>query len=148
MSALDAVHEQQQFFLVAQRAQAQQIVRGRRRDSALTLNALDQNGHGGRRNRVARGFQIIVRNVTEARHDRLKSLFDLVLAGGGNPRQGAAMKRVGRGENLEPSLIMSEFAGELVEPSFASAPLLQKKTLPGPIRFTSAAASRPCGSVK
>ena len=46
MAALHAVHEQQQFLLVAQRAQAEQIFRRGGRDAAFALHAFDQNGDG------------------------------------------------------------------------------------------------------
>ena len=46
MSALDAVQEQQQFFLVAQRAQAEQVFGRGRGDTALALHAFHHNGDG------------------------------------------------------------------------------------------------------
>ena len=81
MSALNAVQEQQQLFLVAQRAQAEQIFGCGRGDAAFALHAFHQDGDGRRRNCVARGGQIIKWNVPEARRRRLETFLDLVLAG-------------------------------------------------------------------
>ena len=113
MSALHAVHEQQQFFLVAQRAQAEQIFRRGGRDAAFALHAFDHDGDGRGRNRVARGFQIIERNVPEARHHRLKTFFDLVLAGGGDAGERPAVKGIRRGQNFKPAFVVAEFPREL-----------------------------------
>ena len=135
MAALDAVHEQQQLFLVAQRAQAQQIFRRRGRDAALALDALDQNGGGRGRNRVARGGQIIVGNVPEARHHRLKAFFDFVLAGGGNARQRAAVKGIDRRENFKTALVMAEFARELEKPFICLRPAVAEKNFAGADAF-------------
>jgi hypothetical protein len=53
--------------------------------------------------------------VAKTRRHRLETLFDFVLARGGNPREGATMEGIGGGENFEPSLIVAEFSGELVK---------------------------------
>jgi hypothetical protein len=92
MSALNAVHEQQKLFLVAQRAQTEQIFRRGRRDAAFALHAFHQDGDSRGRNRVACGGQIIERNVPEARRCRLETFLDLVLAGRGDARQRAPVK--------------------------------------------------------
>ena len=113
MSALHAVQEQQQLFLVAQRAQAEQIFRRGRRDAAFALHALNHDGDGRGRNRVARGGQIIERNVPETRRRRLETFFDLVLAGGGDAGQRPSMKGIRRRQNFKPAFVVAEFAGEL-----------------------------------
>ena len=113
MAALHAVHEQQQFFLVAQRAQAEQIFRRGGRDAAFALHAFNQNGDGRGRNRVARGGQIVERNVPEARRHRLEPFFDLVLAGGGDAGQRAAVKGIRRRQNFKPAFVVAEFPRQL-----------------------------------
>ena len=113
MAALHAVHEQQQFFLVAQRAQAEQIFRRGGRDAAFALHAFNHDGDGRGRNRVARRVQIVERNVPEARHHRLETFFDLVLAGGGDAGQRAAVKGIRRRQNFKPAFVVAEFPREL-----------------------------------
>jgi hypothetical protein len=148
MSALHAVHEQQQFFLVAQPPQAEQIFRRGGRDAAFALHAFNQNGDCRRRNGFARRFQIVERNVPEARHHRLETFFNLVLAGGGDARQRAAMKGICRRDDLKTAFVVAEFARELEQSFVRLRAAVAKKTLPAPMRFTISAASRPCGSVK
>ena len=113
MAALDAVHEQQQFFLVAQLPQAEQIFRRGGRDAAFALHAFDQDGDGRGRNRVPRGVQIVERNVPETRRHRLEPFFHLVLAGGGDAGERPAMKGIRRRENFKPALVVAEFPGQL-----------------------------------
>ncbi len=113
MSALHAVHEQQQFFLVAQRAQAEQIFRRGGRHAAFALHAFNHDGDRRRRNRVARGFQIVERNVPETRRHRLKTFFYFVLAGCGNARERASVKGIRRRQNFKPAFVVAEFAREL-----------------------------------
>ena len=96
---------------------AEQIFRRGGRDTAFALHAFDQDGDGRGRNRVARGGQIIERNVPEARRRRLKTFLDLVLAGRGNARQCASVKGIRRGQNFKPAFVVAELAGEL-EQSF------------------------------
>jgi len=83
--------------------------------------------------------------MAEAGDCWLKPFFDLFLAGGGNPRERAAMKGIERGDDFEPASSWPNLRASLNRPSLASAPLLAKKHLPGPIKSTNARASRPCG---
>ena len=116
MAALHAVHEQEQFFLVAQLPQAKQVFRRRGRDAAFALHAFNQNGDRRGRNRVPRRLQVIERNVPETRHRRLETFLHLVLSGGGNAGECPAMKGIGRGQNFKPALVMAEFPRQFVKP--------------------------------
>src|SRR2546423_4397080 len=48
MAILHSVHEQEQVFFIAERAQSQQIVRGSGRDPALALDPFEQDRGGSR----------------------------------------------------------------------------------------------------
>ena len=76
------------------------------------MHAFHQDGDGRGRNRVARGGQIIERNVPEARRRRLEPFLDLFLAGRGNAGQCASVKRIRRRQNFKPAFIVAELAGE------------------------------------
>ena len=135
MSALHAVHEQQEFFLVAQRAQAEQIFRRGGRDAAFALHAFNQDGDRRGRNRVARGGQIVERNVPETRRHRLETLFDLVLAGGGDAGQRAAVKRIRRRQNFKPAFVVAEFPRQLEQAFVGFRAAVGKKTFAGADAF-------------
>ena len=132
MPALDAVHEQQEFFLVAQRAQAEQIFGRGRRDTAFALHAFHEDGDSRGRNRVARGGQIVERHVPEARRHRLEPLFHLVLARGRDAREGAPVKGIRRRQNFKPALVVAELARHFEQAFIRLRAAVGKKT------FTSA----------
>ena len=113
MTALDAVHEQEHFLLVAQRAQAEQVFWRRGRDTAFTLHAFDQYGNRGGRNRIPRGFEVVEWNMPEARRHWLKTLFDFVLSSRGNAGECAAVKGICRGQDFKPAFVVAEFPREL-----------------------------------
>jgi hypothetical protein len=48
--------------------------------------------------------------VSETRHHRFEAFFDLLLAGGGDPREGAAVKRIDRRQDFEAAFAMAELA--------------------------------------
>ena len=131
MSALHTIHEQQQFFLVAQRAQAQQIFRRSGRDAALALHALNQDGNRCGRNRLARGSQIVERHVPEPRGHRFESFFDLVLAGRRNGGQRAPVKGIRRRQDFKPALGVAEFPRDLEQPFVGLRAAVGKKTFTG-----------------
>ena len=63
--------------------------------------------------RVARGGQIVERNVPETRRHRLEPFFHLVLAGGGDAGQRAAVKGIRRRQNFKPAFVVAEFPRQL-----------------------------------
>ena len=128
MSALHAIQEQQQFFLVAQRAQSEQVFGRGRRDATFALHAFHHDGDGRGRNRVARGGQIIERDVPEARRCRLETLLDLVLAGRGNARQRASVKGIRRRQDFKPAFGVTELARELEQAFVGFRTAVGKKT--------------------
>ena len=129
MPALHRIHQQQQLLLIAQRAQPQQILRRRRRHAALALHALDQNRTRRRRNRLAHRGQIIERHVPKPRHQRLETLFHLLLPRRRDARQRAPVKRIHRGENFKTPLLVPKFARQFVKPLIRLRAAVAEKNL-------------------
>ena len=115
MAALDSIHHEQQFFLVAQLAQAEQIFGCGWGHAAFALDSFDENRNGGRTDGVAHGLQVVVRHMAKTLNHRLKTLFDLVLAGGGNAGECAAMEGIHGRQDFETSFIVAKFTGQLVK---------------------------------
>ena len=113
MAALHAVHEQQQLLFVAQLAQAEEVLRGGGHHAAFALDALDHNGGCRRRERGAHGGEIIVRNLAETGHLRLKALLDLLLAGRGYAGERPAVEGVNRCNDFKAAIVVTELAGQL-----------------------------------
>ena len=131
VSALHAVQEQQQFLFIAQRAQAEQIFRRRGDDTALALDAFDQDGRRRRGDCGPRRREVVVRHMPETRDHRLEALLHLVLAGGGDAGERAAVKRIERGEDFEAAFVVPELAGELVKSFVRLRAAVAKKHLAG-----------------
>src|ERR1043165_5217801 len=51
--------------------------------------------------------------MAKAGHARFKPFFDFLLASGGDAREGAAVKRIDRGQDLETAFFVAKFAAEL-----------------------------------
>ena len=106
---------------------------GRRgRHAAFALDAFDQNRRRGRRQRRARGGQIVEGDVPETGDHRFKTLLDFGLAGGGDAGQRAAMKGIFRRQNFETALIVAEFAGQFEKPFIGLAAAVAKENLARP----------------
>ena len=78
--------------------------------------------------RVSRGGQIVERNVPETRHHRLKTFFDLVLAGGGDAGQRASVKGIRRRQDFKPAFVMAEFPRQLEQAFVGLRAAVGKKT--------------------
>ena len=131
MAALNAVHEQQYFFLIAQGAQAQEIFGGGGRHAAFALHAFDHDGGGGGRDGGPGGLEVIERNVPEAGHDRLEAFFHLVLAGRGDAAERPSVKRIDGGKHFKAAFVVTEFARELEETFIRLRAAVGKKTFAG-----------------
>ena len=105
------------------------------RDAALALHAFNQNGDGRRRNRVARRVQIVERNVPEARRHRLEPFLHLVLAGGGNAGQRAAVKGIRGRQNFKPAFVVAEFPGQFEQAFVGLGAAVGKKAFAGADAF-------------
>ena len=127
MAALNAVHEQQYFFLIAQGAQAQEIFGGGGRHAAFALHAFNHDGGGGGRDRGPGGRQIVERNVPESGHDRFKPFLHLVLARRGDAAEGPAVKGIDGGKHFKPAFVVAEFAREFEEPFICLRAAVGKK---------------------
>ena len=138
VTALHFVHEQQQFLFIAELSEPQQIFRCGRSDTPFALNSFDHDRHSGRLNCRPHRVQVVIRHMSESRHDWLKPFLNLFLSRRRDSSQRPAMKGVDGGNDFVPTFIMAEFPGQFEKPSLASTPLLPKKHFPGPIRFTSA----------
>src|SRR6266404_1353208 len=113
MSALHTVHHQQQILFVTKLSQTEEVFRCSRRDSPFALNSFHQ--HRGRRGRkrLPHCVEIVERDMAKTWHRWLKSLFHLLLPRGRNSGQCAAMKRMDRGDDLEPAIVVAKFARQL-----------------------------------
>ena len=132
MPILHAVHKQHQVMLITQLAQAQQIIRLGGRHSTFALNAFHQNRDRCRRDQRPHSRKIVVRRVAKSRNARAESLLDLLLSSGRNASQGAPMKGIEGGENLEPALIVSELARQLEQPFIGLAAAITEETFARP----------------
>ena len=90
---LDFVEDQQRAGLVAQLAQRFQVVRVARNDAALALDRLDDHGRDIIGNRGARGLDVVVRDVTQFRWQRLEAFGVFRLATDRHGKQRAAVER-------------------------------------------------------
>src|ERR1039458_3980752 len=96
--------------LVTEPSQSSQEFRCRRQDPTLTLNRLQKNGHGLRRDSLGDRIEIVKRYVAESLHGWLESVFHLFLACGTDPGQRATVKTVLKRQNL---VTASVFVAEL-----------------------------------
>ena len=135
MSALHAVHEQQDFLLVAQGAQAEEIFGRCGRDAALSLHAFNHDGNRCGRKRAARGCQIVERDVPETRRHRLEPFLHLLLAGGGDAGQRASVKGICRRQNFKPAFVMAEFPRQLEQAFVGFRAAVGEKTFAGADAF-------------
>lgn len=125
-AALHFVQNQQQAMLVGQGAQARQELHARRADAAF---ALDRLHHEGANTVVDGRFgsgEIIKRHHLEPVRQRLETLAQLFLIGGGNRRHGAAMKSVGEGDHpvlvrIAGSIMIGQRGFESAFKSFGAA---------------------------
>ena len=129
MPALHRIDEQQQALFVAELAQAQQVFGRRRGDSALALDALDENGRRRGRNGRARRLQVVERDVSESFHQGLEALLHLLLTGGRDARQRAPVEGVYCCENFEAAFVVTEFPDRLVEALVGLGPGVAEKHL-------------------
>ena len=79
--ALYAVPKQQQVFLVAQFAEAKQVVGGGRPDAALTLHTFDHHRHRGWRDRGTHGVEVVEGDMRKTGEQGGKAVLHLRLAG-------------------------------------------------------------------
>src|SRR5207249_10918640 len=98
------------------------------RDAAFALDAFDQDRRRRGRKRRADSVEVVVGHLAEARNHRLEALLDLLLSGGGNASEGAAMKRVESGDDLEPAVVVTELAGEFEETFVGLGAAVAEKT--------------------
>ena len=115
MAALHGVDEQEKFLLIAQTAQAEEVFRGRGGDAAFALYAFNQYGGGGGGKGFARRIEIVEGNMPEAGDQRLETFLHFLLTGGGDAGEGAPVKGVVSGEDLEAAFVVAEFAREFVQ---------------------------------
>src|SRR4051794_2128616 len=104
MPALNRVNHEKEPFLVAELSQAEQILHTRGCHASFSLNPFNQDRNGARRKRFARRIEVIVRHVPKTWYTRLEALLHLFLAGRGDSRERAPVKRVGRGQDFVPPL--------------------------------------------
>ncbi len=90
---VDLVVEQQQAELVADRAQVLQELRGRGADAAFALDRLDQDAGGLVVDHVAHDVGVVQRRVAIAGRRRAEAFEVLLVAGGGERVQQAAVER-------------------------------------------------------
>ena len=100
-AALDLVQEEKQAVLVGHFPAADQILGRGRVDAAFALQRLDQNRRGAVGHRRARLVHVAEGDMVEAVHRRAETVQQLVLAGGGDGGQGAAVEAGGAGDDPE-----------------------------------------------
>ena len=98
---LHLVEEQQQPVFVADRAQPAQVLDVRGAHAALALHRLDQDRRRLVGDGIAQHVEIAERHVVEARHGRVETLQVLLVAGGGQRGQRAAVESLGAADDAE-----------------------------------------------
>ncbi len=106
---LDLIEQEQQPALVAEAAQALEVVEVGRVDAGLALDRLEEDAAGGLVECLSGGREVVVGYVAEAGHERREAGLDPRIAGGGQGRQGAAVEGAfgtddGRPLTLAPAL--------------------------------------------
>src|SRR5471032_1910574 len=99
---VDLVVEQQQAELVADRAQVLQELRGRLSDAAFALDRLDQDARGLVVHHVAYDVGVVEGRVQVARRRRAEAFEILLVAGGRERIQQAAVERRLEADQLVP----------------------------------------------
>ena len=92
MAGLNFIKEQEEPTLIANLAQAEQILRRSGCDTAFALNRFDQDRGSFRANRGAHRFQVIEGHLPKACHHRLKTFLYFFLPGRGDPREGSPVE--------------------------------------------------------
>ena len=85
--------------LVAQRAQAPQELHRAGADAALALDRLDADAAGGRRDGGAHGVEVAERHLIEAVQQRVEAMHQLLLLGGRDGGQRAAVEGLLEGDD-------------------------------------------------
>ncbi len=115
-TGLDFIEDQQQVMTVSDVAQGGEIVRVGNDDSRFTLNGFNQDGRRVFTHRLFDRLGIVERDIFEPGGQGGESPLHLVLGGGGEGGQGAAMKPVVGGDDfITVALLafMHGFAGKL-----------------------------------
>ena len=137
-AALHLVHHEEQVVLVAEPAQPAEELGGAGVDPAVALDRLDEDRGRVVVHQAGEARQVVQLAEGEARHERPEALLDLLLRRGAHPAEHPAVEAVLRADHLDstcpppPDLRTPCRRESLISASSASAPLLQKKTRPGP----------------
>ena len=84
-------------------------------NAAFALDGLDENRAGGGRDGFAHGIEIAVGHMPKTLNRGRETILHLLLAGGRDAREGAAMEGAESGEDFELTFLMATQPREFVE---------------------------------
>ena len=115
-TGLHLVHNEDEVFFIAERADGLHIFRVQRHDTALALHQLQQDGAGVAVHQLGQGVDIPRRDILETVVERAEVLVEDLLTGGGQGGDGTAMEAVDQRDDRITALavvVKAVFAGRL-----------------------------------